>query len=152
MSELALMRTMSGLVPATEEDSEILSRLKSGDVIRADFKKMRNPKFHRKFFALLKVGFDAWEPAEKEFKGLPVQKNFNRFRKDCIIAAGYYDVVSNLKGEVRAEAKSMSFGNMEEDDFSKLYSAVADVLLQRVLTNYTRDDLDQVVENVLRFV
>lgn len=31
-------------------------------------------------------------------------------------------------------------------------SAVANVLLRKVLTNYTRDDLDRVVERVMGFV
>lgn len=151
--EILLIKTSQGaLLPADEEQAERLRRFKAGGTIRADVKQMRNGAFHRKFFAMLKVGFDAWTPPDQEYRGLPVQKNFNRFRKDCVIAAGFYEPVSNLRGEVRAEAKSIAFGNMTEAEFGEVYDAVANVLLQKVLTHYTREDLDDVVEQILRFL
>jgi len=149
--EIDLIRTPSGFTPASEEDFDACLKFKVGNEVRADIVQPRNVGFHRKFFAMLKVGFDAWEPPEKEFRGLPVQKSFDRFRKDCTIAAGFYEPVANLKGEVRAEAKSISFASMDEAEFEKVYSAVANVLLQRVLTNYTRADLDRVVDEIIRF-
>jgi hypothetical protein len=41
---------------------------------------------------------------------------------------------------------------MDEDEFTQVYSKVADVLLQKVLRNYTRGDLDRVVNEILGFV
>ncbi len=34
-----------------------------GGILYADFKQARNPAFHRKFFALLNLGFDYWHPS-----------------------------------------------------------------------------------------
>lgn len=153
MTELALMKSANGvLLPVTDDDAAYLRKLRAGQVIRGEFRQARNPRFHRKFFAMLQIGFDAWEPPEQEFRGLPVQKNFERFRKDCIVAAGFYEPVANLKGEVRAEANSISFANMGDAEFERVYSAVADVILQRVLKNYTRADLDRVVEQIVGMV
>lgn len=150
--ELLLMKTPHGaLVPLDEEQAEACKRFKVGSVIRAEVAAVRNSKFHRKFFAMLDVGFDAWEPAEAYYKGLPAQKNRERFRKDCIIAAGFYDIVSNIRGEVRAEAQSISFSSMDDAKFEKVYSAVANVLLQSILLNYTRQDLDLVVDRLMGF-
>ena len=51
------------LIPATPETSDFLhSKCKLGAVLVADFKQVRNPAFHRKFFALLNLGFEYWEP------------------------------------------------------------------------------------------
>lgn len=151
--EALLIKTPQGaFVPADETSMQALSRFKVGSVTRGKFSAMRNPAFHRKFFAMLDVGFDAWEPPESEHRGLPVQKNRERFRKDCIIAAGFYEPVANINGDVRAEAKSISFARMDDEEFERVYSAVADVLLQRVLRNYTRADLDAVVDRILGFV
>ena len=108
-------------------------------------------KFHRKFFALLDVAFDAWEPSPVEYKGQVIEKNRQRFRKDLIILAGFGEPIFNIKGEVRYEAKSISFAKMNSEDFESLYSKVIDVILRRILTNYTRDDLDQIVQKVLNF-
>lgn len=40
--------------------SAIKTRL--GDVLVAEFRRVRNPAFHRRFFALLNLGFEYWEP------------------------------------------------------------------------------------------
>ncbi len=151
--ETLLIKTPQGaLIPADEEQAEQLSRYKVGSLVRATTQEVRNGPFHRKFFSMLDVGFDAWEPEEKEYRGLPAQKNRVRFRKDCIIAAGFYEVTVDLNGDLKLNAKSIKFARMEQDEFEQVYSAVANVLLQRVLKNYTRDDLDQVVDQILGYV
>lgn len=101
--------------------------------------------------ALVGVAFDAWEPAVNEYKGVHIGKNRDRLRKDLMIMAGFGYPVVNINGDVRYEAKSMSFANMAQDEFEALYTSVVDVVLQKVLSNYTRDDLDRVVANVLGF-
>jgi hypothetical protein len=40
---------------------------------------------------------------------------------------------------------------MGDEEFNDLYNKSVNVILQKVLTNYTRADLDEVVEQVLRF-
>ena len=149
--EISLIKHSGILVPATDQDAEKLARVKSGRLLSVEMKEKRNSAFHRKFFSMLNVGFDAFEPPEAEHRGMPAQKSFERFRKDVIIAAGYYDVVSTITGEVRAEAHSISFAKMTQEEFEKLYSNCCNVLLQRVLRNYTRSDLDDVVEKLIRY-
>lgn len=65
MAQLQLIKQSSGiLIPATPESSDILqSKIKLGAVLVAEFKQVRNPAFHRRFFALLNLGFEYWEPA-----------------------------------------------------------------------------------------
>jgi len=62
--QLQLIKQSSGiLIPATPETSDFLqSKCKLGAVLEADFRQLRNPAFHRKFFALLNLGFEYWEP------------------------------------------------------------------------------------------
>ncbi|MDR8481298.1 MULTISPECIES: DUF1367 family protein [Serratia] len=64
MAQLQLIKQSPGiLIPATPETSEFLqSKCKIGAVLVADFKQVRNPAFHRRFFALLNLGFEYWEP------------------------------------------------------------------------------------------
>lgn len=62
MADLALVRSANGLVGATDADRELISKIKYGATVHGDFKKMRNAKFHGKFFALLALAFDYWEP------------------------------------------------------------------------------------------
>lgn len=131
-----------------------LKRLDAGEISFLEFVIPRNGKFHRKYFALLDVGFDAWEPGRKHksYKGIPVAKSREQFREDVIILAGFYEQTFNLKGEMKIRAKSISFANMDDAEFERLYSATVDVLLRTVLTNYKdRDELDAVVEKIVGF-
>ncbi len=151
MTDVYLQNTGVGLVPSSEQDKEALGVMRLGEIVKAKISRPRNIKLHRKFFALLNIGFDAWEPSEKEYRGHPVQKNFERFRHDVVIAAGFYAISPDINGNPRAIAKSLRFGTMKEAEFERVYSKVADVLLQRILTSYTKEDLDEVVEKILGF-
>ena len=64
MAQLQLIKQSSEiLIPATPETRDFLhSKCKLGTVLVADFKQVRNPAFHRRFFALLNLGFEYWEP------------------------------------------------------------------------------------------
>lgn len=148
---LNLTKTAQGfLIPATQDDAELLEKVKPGQTISAEFKRKRNYKFHKKYFALLNFAFDHFEP-NLTHKGQPIEKNKERFRKDVTILAGHYEIVPNLAGCLRLEAKSISFGNMSEDDFAEFYNSVVNVILQKVLVNYKREDLDRVIDQVIGF-
>ncbi|HGB6110175.1 TPA: DUF1367 family protein [Salmonella enterica subsp. enterica serovar Thompson] len=64
MAHLKLVKqTSSGLLlPATPESDEFLHSVKIGEWIHADFKRVRNYSFHKRFFKLLQLGFDYWSP------------------------------------------------------------------------------------------
>lgn len=152
MAEILVTKTASGaLAPADQQAADYIAKLKLGEAVKVKATRMRNPGHHRKYFALLNFAFDAWEPVGKEYKGELVQKNFEQFRNDVTVLAGYYESAVTLKGDVRLSAKSISFGSMGQDEFETLYSATVDVILARILTRYTRADLDQVVERLLAF-
>lgn len=129
--------------------------LEPGEMAQVNLVFPRNSRFHRKFFALLTLGFDAWEPPRqrKTYRGMPVVKNFDRFREDMLIAAGFYTQTFGLNGRFKLVAQSISFAKMDDLAFERVYSAVADVLLAGVLVRYSgRDELDDVVDKILGFV
>jgi hypothetical protein len=151
MKVILIKHSSGAMVPASEDEAEKLKSFKVGQAITCEIKKMRNYKYHQKFFVMIKIGFDCFEPAVTEYKGFPVQKNIDRFRKDIIIAAGFYDVEATIDGKVRAIAHSISFGKMSEERFNEVYNACCNAILSRVLQNYTREDLDHVVDQLIRF-
>ncbi len=149
--EIQLLKVNDLTFMVDSDDVKSLSHIEKGEYFTVEYKKKRNLKFHRKFFALLDLAFDCWEPDQVTHKGEMVAKNKERFRKDIIILAGYYEVVFNIRGAVRYEAKSIAFGNTDETEFSAIYSKVVDVILAKVLKNYTREDIDKVVDKLLGF-
>lgn len=161
MTELFLLKTPHGLVPSADSDAAIMDKWRTGDLIKCEVSRPRNPQFLRKFFVLLNYAFDSWEPSYnldtlpsgmRISKDSAPEKHFDRFRKDITIACGHYELVVNIKGDVRAEAKSISFASMDEDQFSELYeSAITYLIKHAILTNQDRDEVDAVVEQLLSF-
>lgn len=156
MAELLMVRLPTGgFAPATDEDAEAIRRIKVGTMVRCEVKQIRNYKFLQKWFTLAKYAFDIWADTvpPKEYKGTAVQPSFDRFRKDLIILTGNYEATYNARGEVRLEAKSISFANMGEDEFEKLYSQTINVVLSKILSGsgMTEEQLRAHVDNVLRY-
>lgn len=153
MKEIVLTKLPGGaLAPMDPQAAEYIAKLKTGAAVRATVKQQRNPRFHRKYFALLNLAFDAWEPAANTYKGQVVGKNFDQFRNDIACLAGFYEMAVNLKGETRLTAKSISFANMGQDEFDDLYNATLNVILKHVLTKYDREQLDAVMDQLTGFM
>lgn len=149
--KLHLVKSGNYLVPSLPYDEDQILKFKDGEILRVELTKPRNGKFHRKFFALLHVGFELWEPGEVDHKyGVP-EKSFEQFREDVTILAGHYQTSVRVNGDVRVVAKSISFARMAQEDFESLYDNVIDVLLGKVLRNYTREELDDQVDRIMRF-
>lgn len=157
MSEFLFMKTSLGLVAADDAARDWLSKKKIGSTILVEPREMRNAAFHKKWFSLVHLAFDYWQDDAEtiEFKGERVLPDFDRFRKDVTILAGFYYPVVGLKGEVKIEPESLKWSQMTEDRFTKLYDATIQVLLQRVFNGTVcktmseeelRSIADQIVE------
>lgn len=105
---------------AFNSDYETAKKIPLNEPIEYEFKKMRNVRFHRKFFALLNIVYENQE----------VYNSLDHMRKDLTISAGYYDTRYNFDGLEITEAKSISFGSMDENEFSEFYNRIVDVIVK----------------------
>jgi hypothetical protein len=156
MSEVLCIKTPAGaFVPMDDTEAAKVKRIKSGDVSRIDIVQMRNGRFFRKWWVLAKYAFDIWADTmpEQEYKGQRVQPEFDRFRRDLTILAGYFRPVFAANGEMRVEAESLKWSEMDEDRFEKLYSATINAVLTKVLdsTRLTEADIRAHVDRVMEF-
>ena len=151
--QVYLIKTMVGLIPADERSRIWFEKIKQGQAVHCDFKRVRNYRFLKKWFALLNLAFDQWEPGEIDGKyGVP-EKNFDRFRADVTILAGFFESTIRLDGSVRIEPKSVSFAQMTEDEFHELYSKTVDVLIKHVYGSaMTAEAIEETVKKYLEFV
>jgi len=134
--KIALVRTLSGFKPAYDSDFEISKKIKLNEPYEFEFKKPRNYKFLKKFFALVKMVFDNQEQ----------YTNIEHLRKYLIIESGNYDLRHDLLGVEIREAKSISFASMSEDEFSELYNSVVDVIIK-----YFHFDKQEIADNVEQY-
>ena len=130
MTEITVMKQPGGvLIPATDFDAEKLQRFKNNEVYPASIKIPRNYKFHKKVMKFFEFCFEHWK-SDREF--MDESGQFKVFRKELTKIAGYYDQYYTIAGEVRIEAKSISFASMEEDEFQELYSALISAAVRTI--------------------
>lgn len=152
-----VVKTPQGaLMPADEDTAAYLAKFGQGEVVRAELKRERNYRFFRKWWALVSFAYDLWVERgiqAREYKGLPVAPSKDRFRKDVVVLAGYYEPVYGYDGSVRLEPKSIAFANMSEDEFRALFDATIDVILQKVIpqAGLTEQALRDAVNEVVRY-
>lgn len=129
--DLHLVRTTIGLQAYGDEDYENLRRIPIGKVVKARVTMPRDPKFHRKFFALIRAAWDCL--TERQRHNL---RSIESFREQLLITSGFSEPLYNLNGEVFLErAKSISFSKMDATEFDNVYSRVLDTILTMLTIN-----------------
>ena len=119
------------LSPMLDIDAEALTKFKTGECYEIEIKRTRNPAFHRKVFAFFNFCYAHWK-GDNEFQN--EQKQFDVFRSNLTVLAGYYDSFFSIKGEPRIEAKSLSYGSMSQDEFEDLYHALVNAAMRKIFT------------------
>lgn len=123
--------------PASDSDLERLQRFKNGETYTAEIKLTRNPSFHRKVFAFFNFCFAHWAADRAGLEHMDEHSQFDRFRKDLTILAGFYEQTVRLNGEVRTEAQSLAFSNMDQEQFERCYSALINAAIKHVFAGTT---------------
>jgi len=130
------------LIPNDDFDAEKMVKFKTGEVYEVDIKLSRNPAFHRKVFAFFNFCFAHWK-GNNEFQC--EQKQFDVFRANLTVLAGYYDSFYSIKGEPRIEAKSISYSSMKQEDFEMLYSALIQAALKNIFKTADNNTYNQLI-------
>lgn len=155
MTDVVLMKTPTGmLAPVDDVGADYISKLKMGYGVRLNLTRVRNPRFHKKVFALFQLAFEAWEAPVLEYKGEQVSKEFEQFRKDITVIAGHHNSVVNLRGEVRLVAKSLAFASMDDEEFERVYKSVLEATWKNVLRNHgykSSEEVESVIKRLTMF-
>lgn len=148
--EIMLRKLYDTFVPVDKIGIEVMLKMPMNAEYKGVFSQPRNAKFHRKYFTLLNFAYEQFEPEEVEGKyGIVPEKDRDQFREDIIILAGFYRIVRRVNGQEIVVAKSISFARMDQDEFDELYSKTITVVLKYVLKNYSGEDLENVVDQLL---
>lgn len=103
--------------PADHTESQ---KVKEGEEVQA--KRARNPGHHRKFFALLNLGFSSQDKID----------NFEIYRMVTLMKAGHVVFVKGTDGKDHPLPKSISWDKMGQEEFERVYSAVLTVICKEV--------------------
>ncbi len=130
------------LTPASDIEVEKLTKFKTGEQYQVEIKLTRNPAFHRKVFQFMSFCYQYWR-GSNEF--ISEAKQFDVFRKNLTVLAGFYDSAYAINSSVIITAKSLSFSNMNQSDFEECYNALINAALTHIFTNANAD-----IENKLK--
>ena len=119
MPKVYLYRSGFAFFPAYSSDSDLMSKFREGEVIEVDVKKARNYQQHKRFFALLNVGF----AAQTSFD------SFDWWREFITMKSGNFESCQSPNGEWMYRAKSIRFDKMDNIEFEKLYKDVSQTII-----------------------
>jgi hypothetical protein len=128
------------LTPASEMDSFRLQRFTNGAEYPIEMKQPRNPLFHKKVMAFFRHCFAYWR-SDREFMNEGAQ--FDGFRNNLTVLAGYREEVYKIDGSIRVEAKSLSYGSMEQLEFEEFYQALIQAAMHNIFINGDKETYDQ---------
>ena len=112
MSDLYLRRSLKGLEACDEQGVNVLRRIKVGDVVACEVTQPRNLAFHKKFFALLNLVWQASGEWSSPY-ALLIELKVN--------VGHVSQAVIRETGEVVHVPKSISFAQFDETSFSDFY-------------------------------
>lgn len=153
--DIVLLRTNIGFIPASEQDAEKIRRVKLGSAVRVKMRHQRNYKLLQKTMVLFQCAYEhfcEYGLTNLEYKGEKVAPSFDRFRKDLTILAGHYIATYNIRGEVRLEAKSLSYAECAEEEALKVYNDVLTAAIKNVYKyKTTEENLKTMVDQLSAF-
>ena len=130
--KILVVKTLNGLKPAYDSDKEVFNKMPLNEIFEIEYIKKRNVKFHKKFFALLKLAYEN----QSDYRFI------EDMRRDLLIVSGNYDEqVCKITGEIYKKAHSINFSNMDELQFSEVYTSVENIICKWLgIDNETLDD------------
>ena len=135
--------TPYGLVPLYDSDHDLKQRLRVGSTVRCRVSLPRNYRFHKKFFALVRLTFDNLPlPLVERWNVRSENDMLRRFKHDL----GYYSSTVNDLGEREIEYRSISFSAMDEQEFEQFYDGCVNLVLHQYILGINRQDLLEEVE------
>ena len=138
--KMFLQKQGNHLIPVYASDLDNMKLLREGVFYLADVKEDRNPRFHKKFFALLKLTLD----------NLPEQMSTDiqttaKLLVELKAELGYYSEEHTRDGEIYRVLKSISFEKMDNTEFRQFYSDCINVILSKYLVGVDPQDLEDMI-------
>jgi hypothetical protein len=130
---------IKALAPADPQAEEWLAKKKPDSHLMVDATQPRNLRYHRKFFAFLNVIF----ANQDRFV------DFDLFREDLMIEMGYVERWVSRTGAIRERAKSISFSQMDQDEFDRVYKSFVEHVCTKVIPGLDDMDLEREVMEFL---
>lgn len=137
--DVLLLREGNHLVAAETMSLEAIQTIKKGETVTAVIRRNRNPKHHKKLFALLKIVFEAQNIFATTHELLTAIK----------MATGLFEIGKTVDGIPFAVPQSINFASMDQNRFEEWYNKAVDVIITKIVPGINRCDLEDSVMEIL---
>ena len=121
--QVLLTRSISGLKAADLHAAEALAKIKPGQEVRCEIKRVRNSKQLRLYWALIDA---CWQHQDR----YATKQDLSDVIK---VAVGHSDEVVTKSGRTVARPKSIAFGNMPQEAWEDFFSRVIQFVCERII-------------------
>ena len=135
--KLYLRNTLHGLIPLYPSDYEEKKKLRIGADYLANITSPRNLGFHKKFFALLNLGFSNQD----------IYPEFEYYRIVKTMECGYFKTIITERGKELYLPESINFASMDNDTFETLYNT----MVQKLITDL-RISAEDIEAEIINFI
>ena len=118
-------------IPASDIEHEKTIKFKTGEMYTMDVPLTRNPQFLKKAMVFFHFCYEHWN-GDRVYEFCSPNEQFDRFRKDLTILAGFYVQTPRMDGTLRTEAESLAFASMTEERFRECYHALINAALKHI--------------------
>lgn len=137
---IIMRREGKGLFPIDQLGIDALSRIPDGGSVTAVVTQSRNLRFHKMFFGLLSLVYGNQDQFATMDGLLDAVK----------VSIGHFDERTSLDGRMFVVPRSISFAKMDNESFRQFYDRALSVILEKVLPNTNKEDLEQAVYDLIR--
>lgn len=131
MTSFLVTKRLGSLRPVDEAGQQALRRMRDGEVAVIEISRPRNVHHHRLFWALLTLVADNSRHYDMPEQVLAALK----------IALGHVDTIVGHDGKTYFVPKSISFAQMNQDDFAQFFDRCVDVIVRRFLPGVTDEEV-----------
>jgi len=143
MSAIELYRRGQGWLPANDDAIKVRDRMDQGEIAWFKPLRVRCPKDLRRYWALMTMCADNCERIEMPHGGVMLIQSKEDVSDAVKICSGHCTTIFDMDGKpVYQIPKSISFENMEQNEWDQFWPKVVDVVMERVMPGISLPDIE----------
>lgn len=139
MDSFIFRHHLGTLKPVDQAGFDALMKFKNDEQLQVIFKRARNPRHHRLYWALMAL----IHPQQDTYTTIEQLSNAVK----C--AVGWCDKVELTSGMIMAIPRSISFANMKQDEFDQFFEKVVQLVITKILPGVDREDLRNRLDDMI---
>jgi|TARA_Y100000034_G_C6882553_1_gene404642 hypothetical protein len=137
--KVLMAKSLNSLHPTDDQGRDLLRTMAQGEEVWADITRPRNPQFHKKLMAMLRIILHNQDYYKTIDELLDVAK----------LNIGHYETTYSKQFGIIYRAKSISFAALDEAGFQAIYDRIVVWVCTEVIPGLERQGLDEAVREAL---